>query len=126
MTMWSQRARVVRPPKGDNLDNLLPIEEEESGDLEAKKYEAEGGGTEERKQEEGAPTEAKVEDLQRRLAEYFEDSNGLQAKDPPRFKAPDQPTKEQWERHQIIHIPCATWCKHSLAARAIRHQHPSR
>ena len=43
MTLWSQRARAVRPPKGDSLDNLFPIEEKESGDLEAKEYVAEGG-----------------------------------------------------------------------------------
>ena len=43
MTMWSQRARVARPPKGESHDNLFPIEEKESGDLEAERQRAEGG-----------------------------------------------------------------------------------
>ena len=69
--------------------------------------------------------EAKVEELQRKVAEHFEDQNDQQKERTPIIKAPIQPTREQWDIHQITHTPYAPWRPHCVAARAVRRGHPS-
>ena len=38
-------------------------------------------------------------------------------------RSPQQPTKEEWLQHQLIHTPYAPWCKHCISARAVRAHH---
>lgn len=61
-----------------------------------------------------------------KVEEYFDDSNGKVKREVPTIKAPHKPTKEDWEKHQATHTPYEPWCKHCLAGRAIRQQHPSK
>ena len=42
------------------------------------------------------------------------------------IKDPGLPSKEEYERHRTNHTPYATWCKHCLVTRAIRHAPPSK
>ena len=43
MTSKSQRVNTIRPPKGKDHDELHPLQDEKSGDLEAETDKAEGG-----------------------------------------------------------------------------------
>ena len=101
----NKRANAVRPPKGKTHEHLLPVQEGESGDLEAKD-ESEGCGAEheiEQLEQHGEPWSEiadKVEELHTRVAEQLETENDQGIQQPPMVKAPIQPTKEQWERHQ--------------------------
>ena len=67
---------TIGPPKGKDHDELHPIQENESGDLEVETDRAKGGRANEEADAEWATLEANVEDLQRRLAEHVQDSNG--------------------------------------------------
>ena len=67
----------------------------------------------------------KYEELEARMAEQLETEQGDDKDGPPIIRAPDKPTKEQWERRQIIHIPYASWCPHCVAARNARRNHPT-
>ena len=67
----------------------------------------------------------KLEELETKLAEQFENIEGAGREDPPIIKAPIGPTQEEWERHQATHTPYAAWCKHCVAARNARRSHPS-
>ena len=65
-----------------------------------------GGGSDELRGElEEGWTEiaSTVGELQRRMAEQFEDENDEKAQNVPAIKIPDQPTKDQWDRHQTAH-----------------------
>ena len=42
------------------------------------------------------------------------------------MKAPPQPTRAEIEQHKSTHTPYASWCKHCVAARAIRRDHPTK
>ena len=68
----------------------------------------------------------KYEKLKNQVDEYFDANNGEDRDEVPILKAPQKPTREQWERHQATHTPFAPWCKHCLAARNVRHKHPSK
>ena len=69
----------------------------------------------------------KYEQLKVQVEQYFDDENSeTKKRDVPILKTPEKPIKEQWERHQATHTPYEAWCKHCLAARAIRHKHPSK
>ena len=68
----------------------------------------------------------KVEESTDRVARYFDDTNEQIGRQPPIIKAPQQFTKREIEQHQTTHTPYADWCKHCMAARAIRRQHPKR
>ena len=67
--------------------------------------------------------EKHVEDLSRRVAQHFEDEHEKQAVSPPLIKAPQQPTREEWEQHQTTHTPYRSWCPHCAAARLVRRNH---
>ena len=104
MTSKSQRACTVSPPKGSNQDDLLPLREDQSGDLEAEDNGAEGGlDNGDLHKGEWSEVEEKVEELQRRVAEHFENENDKERAGPPMVRAPNQPTREQWNRHQTTH-----------------------
>ena len=55
----------------------------------------------------------KLEELETKLAEQFEDNGGADRDDPPVIKAPIGFIQEEWERHPTIHILYAVWrnCK---------------
>ena len=68
----------------------------------------------------------KYEDLKKKMEEFFDDDNARDYRTPPMVKSHVQPTREEYERHQTTHTPYAAWCKHCVAARAVRHGHPSK
>ena len=68
----------------------------------------------------------KYEQLRDQMEQYFDDTNPPTKNKIPVVKAPEKPTKEEWMQHQATHTPFAPWCKHCLAARMIRHKHPSK
>ena len=41
-------------------------------------------------------------------------------------KAPQQFTKEEYQRHRLTHTPYEPWCKHCASGRTVRTQHGSR
>ena len=71
-------------------------------------------------------TAERVEDLETRLAEHFEDQHGKDGNPPHIIKEPMKPTYEVWERHQATHTPFESWCPHCVAARDARRGHPSK
>ena len=64
-----------------------------------------------------------VEDLNVRVARHFEDANDNTGWQPPMVNPPQQPTRQEWLRHQLTHTPYAKWCKHCNSARAVRQHH---
>ena len=64
-----------------------------------------------------------VEDLNVRVARHFEDANDNTGWHPPMINPPQQPTRQEWLRHQLTHTPYAKWCKHCNSARAVRQHH---
>ena len=123
MTSGTQRASTVRPLKTTTLTSLHPIERESDADkVEDDESEAKEHGAD----EEGEADEWRehVEDLSRRVAQHFEDEHEKCAVSPPLVKAPQQPTKEAWEQHQITHTPYQSWCPRCVAARLMRRNHP--
>ena len=56
----------------------------------------------------------------------MDDEQAHQGRIVPTIKAPSKPTKEQWEIHQATHTPYEPWCKHCVAARANRQNHPNK
>ena len=121
MTTESQRAITIRPGKSKPEDVIATFQDK-VGDLEAgAKMEEEAvdnkvvdtetrpmsektGNTEEHSEEQQCEElQDKVEDLNVRVAWHFEDANDEIAWKPPMVKAPLQPTKEEWLRHQLTH-----------------------
>ena len=90
------------------------------GDLDAGQ---EADATEEDDHEQGE-LERKVEELQHKVAQQFEDMNDEHKGGTPIIKAPHQPTEIEWARHCVTHTPYAPWCPHCVAGRAVRRQHP--
>ena len=151
ITMWKQRARTVRFNESEAHEFLQPISEDVAGGLEVNEKEEDDsmfypdhldeeksdagtqmpdghdtgkGGIGERNEME--ELNEKYQELKNKVDEYFDDENGQQFKTPPIVKAPTKPTREEYERHQTTHTPYAAWCKHCIAARAVRHMHPSK
>ena len=97
-----------------------------SGVFEVEKENAErndvGGGGHETVEK----SDEKYQQLKSKLEEYFDDEHGKSYRIPPMARAPPQPTKEEFDRHQTTHITYALWCKLCLVARATRTQHPSK
>lgn len=60
----------------------------------------------------------KAEDLQEKVARYFEDRNDENGDKPPILKSPQQPTAEEVERHQTTHTPLCSMV--SLLQRSTR------
>ena len=128
MTLRSQRVHTVRP---QSTANLLPVQGGESDEKEVEDDKAEGGLTEEDADEsetrdQWSELQSKVEEMQKKVAEHFEDTNDRQVEGPPVIKQPGQPTKEQWTQHQATHTPYEAWCPHCVSARAVRRNHPSK
>ena len=100
-----------------NSNTLQPLIEESDGANE---------DNEEDQDNEWKVVAEKADDIARRTVEYFDDDNGKEAQPPPMIKAPRQPTREEYERHQATHTPYAAWRIHCATARAVRTQHPSK
>ena len=64
-----------------------------------------------------------MDDLNVRVARHFEDANEDGKWKPPMVKSPLQPSREEWLQHQLTHTPYMPWCKHCIAARAVRANH---
>ena len=117
-----ERAQSVRPREDKTLQPLHGVD-----------VASDGEETEEAKVNESVVPEEgwkqisdKVEELAEKVAIHFEDENQNESRKPPIIRAPPQPTKEELERHQTTHTPYAAWCKHCVAARVVRRQHPHR
>ena len=114
MTSMQERAKSIRP---NDSDKMIQTTTEESGDVDAENESIE------KEEDEGQDQEWKVvadrvEDLTRKVAEYMDDEQAEGRQAPPMVKAPRQPTKEEYERHQTTHTPYEPWCRHCAAARA--------
>ena len=120
-----QRARTVRPKEDATRGLIQPIIEEKSGDLEGDEENNQEEGLEDGIRETIESSEEKYQELKDQVEEHLDDENAQSYRQPPIAKAPQQPTAEEFERHQITHTPYAPWCKHCLAARAGRSPHPS-
>ena len=119
MTVRSQRDLIVRPSECKPDEYMASIHDE-AGGLETE--EGEKGDATKGTDEEGLANdkvidtdtrlvwekewehvENKVEDLNVRLARHFEDNNDVGSWRPPMVASPVQPTKEEWQKHQLTH-----------------------
>ena len=128
MTLRSPRAHIVRL---QSTDNLLLVQGGESDEKEVEDVKAEGGlieedANEDETNDQWSELQSKVKEMQKKVAEHFEDINDKQAEGPPVIRQPSQPTKEQWTQHQATHTPYEAWCPHCASARAVRRNHPSK
>ena len=118
ITQKTERVKTVRPQKESIKEFLNPLHDTP---IESRVENAE---------EEPAGADSwdamakKFEELETRLAEQFENQEE-ENRAPPIVRAPEKPTKEEWARHQTIHIPYAAWCPHCVAARNARRNHPA-
>ena len=124
LTLKHERAKPVRPDQRTPHEGICPIIDE-FGDAEVDEGDEKEEETEIQREQWEAMTE-KVDDMTRRVADYFDDDNAQDVKSPPMVKAPVQPTREEYERHQNTHTHYMPWCKHCAAARAVRTQHPTK
>ena len=121
-----QRERSVSPRESTRTQMLQPIAEGAAGDGEIDYGDEDKQAQEDDDENEIDELAKKYEDLKDKVEEHFDDENGKHFKAPPVVKSPPQPTREELERHQATHTPFAAWCKHCIAARAVRHRHPSK
>ena len=129
MTSQTERAQTIRPNKDANLQPVCE-DEEASGEGNVEGAEKDEGVVPLKEQGQGQEEQwqqvnQKVEELADQVTRYFNDDNEKNSRQPPTIKAPSKPTKEEWERHQTTHTPYAAWCKHCVAARNVRRNHPS-
>ena len=130
MTVKSQGDLTVRPSECHQEEYMAPIHDE-AGGLESE-GDGNGGAMEgsdeevQGKEKEWQQIQSKVEDLNVRVARHFEDQNDNTGWQPPMVASPVQPTKEEWQRHQLTHTSYAAWCKHCNSARAVRCNHQSK
>ena len=68
----------------------------------------------------------KVEDITKRVAEHLDDDNEKAAQPSTMVRPFVRPTREEHERHQLTHVPYASWCKHCAIAKAVRANHPTK
>ena len=103
MTNKKERVTTVRLQEDEIHKLLQPVAEGVDGDLEVedRKHEekALAGGNEEKVEE----LDSKYQQLKTKVEEYFDDQNGEQYRTPPMIKSPQQPTKEEYEKHQTTH-----------------------
>ena len=114
MTSRAERANTVSPQKEFAESSLNPMHDE----------------TIEPREELAGPDSwdamaKKFEELRTTSAEHFENIGRDDQAAPPIIKAPERPTKEEWERHQATHTPHAAWCPHCMAARNARRGNPT-
>lgn len=123
LAFQEQRAKSIRPDKSENNKYLQPMIEETGG---AEIGGEDGWDADEEPNEQAGGWDAiaeKVDDLTKRVTEYMDDDNARERHAPPCIKALRQPTREEYDRHQSIHTPYGSWCRHCAMARAVRTQH---
>ena len=122
MTNRVQRAHSVIP---QNEESLQPLHGKggASGDEDTEAAKENESGV---LKKEWQQVSDEVEKLAEKVNIHFEDANGSEKKKLPITKAPPQPIAEKVEQHQATHTPYAAWCRHCVAARAVRRQHPHR
>ena len=130
MTDQNQRATTVRPKANTILLPLYDRSEKpagvDAGEAEKEEVVVHEDDLSDAQVDKWDEVNAKVEELRDRVAGHFDDQNGANARDPVVIKAQLQPIREEMEQHQATHAPYAPWCKHCIAARAIRGQHPTK
>ena len=105
-----QRARTVRPREDAERGMVQPIIDKKSGDLEGDGSNNQEEGLEGGDQETIEKLEKKYEELKDKVEEYLDDGHAQSYRQPPIVKAPQQPTAEELERHQITHTHTHTLC----------------
>ena len=136
MTSRHERARTVRPRADVYLKPLHGEEEEASEGVDTEETNGKKGVVPEN---EGSKVtidtdtrpvwekmQEKVDKLADQVTRHFEDEQQQGARKPPIVNTPPQPTKEEMEQHATTHTPYASWCRHCVAARAVRRKHPSK
>ena len=101
LTKKYKRAKPVRPDEQTLHEGVYPIIEE-SGDAETEEQNK-TKEEEEIHQEQWDVVAEKVDGVTRRVAEYLDDDNAQNVESPPVVKAPTQPTRDEYERHQTTH-----------------------
>ena len=117
------RESTVRPQTSEEDQPLYPVDVSFEGRGKELERPDEKLGEEEQQWEDLAN---KYEVLERKVAEYFDDQETPESRDPPVVKIPSTPTREEYQRHQVTHTPYAFWCRHCAAARKVRDKHPSK
>ena len=118
MTKQQERASTVRPQMKTDEQYINPLHNK-SGEAGAEK-----GNLEKDEWRIWKETRNKIEDLETKMTEQFEDGSQGAQSTPPMLQAPAKPTQDEWDRHQLTHTPFAVWCPHCLAARNVRRNHP--
>ena len=143
-----RRKSPVSPSTGEPTHDLYPVEggpgvqqsDEQEGKADGNQeaeievidtdtrpvWEKMGMAIEEYKGKELEDIADKYEDLKTKLEQYFDDANCRNPNKVPVVGAPVKPTRNEWLQHQATHTPFAPWCRHCVAARAVRHAHPSK
>ena len=120
-----RRTSPVRPSLDKPMQNLYPVEKEpgaQQDDKQEEKEDVEQGC----KGKELEDIVGKYEDLRTKVEQYFDDANHGNPTKVLVVRTPVKPTRNEWLQHQATHIPFAPWCKHCVAARAVRHAYPSK
>ena len=127
ITRRRPRAITVRPNQMNDKELIAPIDEEvgepENHGKENENVVETDGIEKEKNRADWEQLQDQMEDLNVRVARHFEDANDENKWQPPMIESPPQPTKEEWLQHQLIHTPYAAWCRHCIAARAVRANH---
>ena len=97
MTKEHQRVVTARP-RSINTRNFINPLHEDSGEAGAEKDAVREGQCEAWEE-----TVKKIEELETKVTEHFEQQGQENQRSPPVIKAPAKPTQEQWERHQVTH-----------------------
>ena len=118
ITKQMERADTVRPKHQTTSKSLNPIQ---AGMGRQRDDQVEEKANESDPWEEAAK---RMEELETRVTEHFEDQNEKGREPPPIIKEPVKPTQEEWERHQVSLTPYQPWCPHCIAGRNARRGRP--
>ena len=120
-----RRKCSVRPSSGRQTCNLYPIEVG-PGVQQSDEREQSMALEDEHDRVELEDLAKKYEELKEKVEQHFDDSNHKDEHKILVANVPPKPTKEEWLRHLATHTPYAPWCRHCVAARTVRHAHPSK
>ena len=116
--------RPVSPPVDHVTNRFCPVEGELGDQKDEEEADEETWPDEERTQLE--KISETHEQFNQQVEEHVDTENHQADRKVPILKAPVQPTREQWERHQATHTPFEFRRKRCQAGRAVRHKHPSK
>ena len=108
MTQEHQRVVTARPRSNSTRKFINPLHED-SGEVEAEKLAV-------RKVEHETLEDIvkKIEELEAKMTEQFEQQSQEHQKAPPIIEFPAKPTQEQWEKHPVTHTPFGPLCPQLL------------